>query len=225
MCGRFNLIDSPAVDLLLKELGVSTGVPRFSRDCAPCTTISLVRMGDQGAQLQDALWHLYLQPTATGFKPHPQYWSINTNYLQLPKKIEFKTHRCLIPATAFVESQEGKNPHLLSFEQTPFCFGGLYKTWTHASTGAQVTSASIITLAGHPKLAQIHRKSLPLMFNADQIDAMLEWMDPALTDPKPLEKYLISRLRKPLIATPVDKSSSKNPIGSDLIIEPDSAEA
>lgn len=221
MCGRFNLIQSPAVNELMKELGLTQFPLRFNTDCAPCNPISIVRYREGTPVVEDALWHLYLQQTETGFKPHPDYWSINTNHKQLPKKREFQLSRCLIPATAFVESQDGKKPHLLSFAGQAFCFGGLYKCWTHTDTGEQQTSTSIITLAGHPKLEHIHRKSLPLIFNQQDTDAMALWLDPAITDTGCFAERLQPTLRQPLTLVPIDKSSRKNPAGPPSEITPD----
>ncbi len=223
MCGRFNLIQSPAVLQLMQDLGVAGQQLRFNADCAPCNSISIITGEPESPSVRDAIWHLYLEATATGFKPHPRYWSINTNWQQLAKKREFNLSRCLIPATSFVESQDGKRPHQLYFAGEAFCFGGLYKTWTHAQTGETVTSASIITLAGHPKLEHIHRKSLPLIFNQAHIADMQKWLNPQITDTTQLQPYLLSQLQLPLSAVPVDKSSTKNPIGPAQIIPADTA--
>ncbi|UTA48048.1 SOS response-associated peptidase [Simiduia sp. 21SJ11W-1] len=208
----------------MRDLGLDDSQLRYSADCAPCNPISIITGNGEGPMVQDALWHLYLEPTATGFKPHPRYWSINTNWAQLPKKREFKISRCLIPATSFVESQDGKRPHQLQFEGEAFCFGGLYKRWAHAQTGETVTSASIITLAGHPKLEGIHRKSLPLIFNQHQLADMQQWLNPALTDTTSLQPFLVSQLRLPLTAQPIDKSSSKNPIAEAFVIPADAGQ-
>lgn len=224
MCGRFNLIQSPLVLELMSRLGLADAQLRFNHDCAPCTPISIIRHVSDQLATQDAIWHLYLQQSGSGFKPHPKYWSINTNWQQLTKKVEFKTSRCLIPATAFVESQDGKRPHLLDFEQHPFCFGGLFKTWLHSSTGETVTSASIITLAGHEKLNAIHRKSLPLMFNHDETDQMQRWLSHTSTAVE-LTEFLQPSLRRRLRVVPVDKSSSKQPIGNCFFIAPDAIES
>ena len=221
MCGRFNLIQSPAVIRLMQSLGIGIQGVRFNPDCAPCNSISIIVGTPQAPVLRDAIWHLYLQPTATGFKPHTRYWSINTNWQQLPKKSQFRTSRCLIPASSFIESQDGKRPHQLSFADEAFCFGGLYKTWTQAESGETLMSASIITLPGHPKLESIHRHSMPLIFNHDQVDAMQQWLDPDLINTEQLQPFLISQLRLPLTAVPVNKSSTKNAIGEPWIIESD----
>jgi putative SOS response-associated peptidase YedK len=205
----------------MADLGLAGSGLRFNADCAPCNPISIIAGQPAQPRLQDALWHLYVEPTPSGFKPHPRYWSINTNWQQLAKKREFNTSRCLIPASSFIESQDGQHPHQLYFEGQAFCFGGLYKTWTHPRTGETITSASIITLAGHPKLAHIHRKSLPLLFNQHQIDDMQQWLDPTVTDTEKLQPLLMSQLRLPLAVVPVDRSSTKRAIGDSFIIAAD----
>lgn len=221
MCGRFNLIQSPAVQRLMEQLGIDASQLRFNADCAPCNPISIVIQDAEGISVRDAVWHLYLQPTAGGFKPHPDYWSINTNWRQLPKKPEFRLHRCLIPASSFIESQDGKHPHQLQFEGEAFCFGGLYKQWTHANTGETLTSAAIITLAGHPKLENIHRKSLPLIFNEQEPEQMALWLDPTQRDTSVFEQRLKPRLQRDLTAQPVDKSSTKKPTGPAFVLPAD----
>lgn len=221
MCGRFNLIQSPYVIDLMIRLGISNPTLRFNDDCAPCLPISIIRNSEGQTSIEDAIWHLYLQAAETGFKPHPDYWSINTNWRQLGRKLEFKRTRCLIPASAFVESQDGKNPYLLDFEGDAFCFGGLYKQWRHPKTGETTSSASIITLAGHPKLEHIHRKSLPLIFNSGQMEEMARWLDEDQQDIAVFDNLLKPTLRKPLRAQRIDKSSTKNVMEQSHIIAAD----
>ena len=78
MCGRFNLIQSPLDLELMSRLGLADAQLRFNHDCAPCTPISIIRHVSDQLATQDAIWHLYLQQSGSGFKPHPKYWSINT---------------------------------------------------------------------------------------------------------------------------------------------------
>ncbi len=116
-----------------------------------------------------------------------------------------------MPATAFVESQDGKNPHLLEpADGSAIAFGGLYKEWADKVTGEVMYSASIITLKGLPALKDIHRKSVPLWLPDDAFE---QWLDSDVTDTAVFDELLLPALRTPLKATPIDKTMSKIPVG------------
>ena len=136
---------------------------------------------------------------------------MNTNYRKL------RHSRCIIPATAFTESQDGKRPHLLEpADGRAIAFGGLHKEWTDKVTGEVVTSASIISLPGVPALEHIHRKSTPLWLPEDAYDL---WLSEDVQDPAELQWLLEPSLRTDLIATQVDRFGAKNPIGNSVLIK------
>ncbi len=134
--------------------------------------ISIVVERDGERLINEAIWWLYLQQTETGLKPHPDYFSVNTNHAKLSEKMKYRKSHRIIPAKAFVESQGGKNPHRLEpANGDAIAFGGLWKEWVDHATGQIVYSASIITLPGHPVLESIHRKSMPLWLPEEMYDA------------------------------------------------------
>jgi putative SOS response-associated peptidase YedK len=216
MCTNFLLIRQDGTADLARRLQVDAEQFLYSDNQKPGSRISIVTGPTGGRRVQAALWWLYLQQTETGLKPHPDYFSVNTNHAKLASKREYRHNRCIVPASAFVESQDGKAPHLLEpADGSALAFGGLYKNWIDKVTGEEVFSASIITLPGHPALEQIHRKSTPLWLPEEAFDA---WLAPELTDPKALEHLLQPALRAPLRATPVDKVGTKRPIGPAFVI-------
>lgn len=216
MCTNFALIKKNGVVQLGDRLGVDGNQFHYSDNIAPGQRISMVCNREGERMLLPATWWLYLQQTDQGLKPHKDYFSVNTNYAKLPKKVEYKKTRCIIPATAFVESQDGKNPHILEPENgSAIAFGGLYKQWTDRVTGEIIYSASIITLKGHKSLENIHRKSTPLWLPDDAID---DWLDDTITDTSLFEELLEPSLRSTLKATPIDKTMSKNPIAPSFTV-------
>ena len=216
MCTNYVLIKSDGSAKLAESLGVDANRLIYG-DFRPGTQISVVTGGSEARLLRPATWWLYLQQTQEGLRPHRDYFSVNTNYRKLPQKSEFKHSRCIIPATAFVESQDGKRPHLLELANgNAIAFGGLYKKWTDKVTGEVVTSASIITLPGIPALEKIHRKSTPLWLPKDAYDI---WLSPEVTDVTSLEGLLAPALRADLMATQIDKVSSKQPVGEPFLIQ------
>ncbi len=76
----------------------------------------------------------------------------------------FRTSRCIIPASGFVEGLGDKKTYFhIRPAESAIAFGGVYREWLNKVTGELVYSASIITLPPHQKLQAIHPKSLPLM--------------------------------------------------------------
>jgi len=220
MCTNFALIKTDGTAELGNRLLVDTGDFIYSSDFRPGSRISIITGGpkdDPGQrQVLPAIWWLYLQQTDAGLKPHRDYFSVNTNYRKLPQKAEYRQSRCIIPATSFVESQDRKYPHLLEpRDGSAIAFGGLCKEWTDRTTGEIVYSASIITLPGHPALERIHRKSTPLWLPSEAYD---KWLSPAVTDTTQFEELLTPTLQTDLIATPINKSSSKQPTAAPFTI-------
>ena len=216
MCTNFVLIKTDGTAELGSRLAVDDDTFIYGRNFKPGSQISIVTGGPDERQIRTATWWLYLQQTDNGLQPHRNYFSVNTNYRKLADKPEYRKARCIIPATSFVESQDGKRPHLLTpGDGSAIAFGGLYKEWTDKTTGEVVWSASIITLPGHAALADIHRKSTPLWLPEDQYE---DWLSPQITDTTAFASLLEPALQSDLIATPVDKTGTKQPIAESFTV-------
>lgn len=224
MCGRYNLLDSPAVQTLLIESGLNDLVNwrnlRFNPDCAPVSPVSIITQSTQ-IRIEEAIWHLYLtlDKDTTSWIPTPKYFSINSRSDKLHSRPEWRSQRCLIPATAFVESQNGRSPHLLEFPDRAFFFGGLYKRYDDSEAGP-VTSTTIITLPGHRKIKHINEKAFPLIL-PDDPDVITKWLDPNFFNTTEFSSLLMPNIRWPMTATPIEKASEKNRIGASEPIQPD----
>jgi putative SOS response-associated peptidase YedK len=212
MCTNVQLLKTRQVEDWAIRHGLRPEDFRYSPDFRPGSVISIVTGVPQAEPiLRDAIWWLYLKQTEQGVKPHPDYFSVNTNHAKLGSKPEYKTQRCIVPVSAFAESQDGKNPHLLTPDDGEvMCLGGLYKHWIDKATGEEVFSASIITLPGHPALADIHKKSIPLWLREEDLAL---WLDPFMHNTEVFNDWLKPRITRPLTAQPIERISSKNPIG------------
>lgn len=221
MCGRYNIIDSPAVQALLTQVGIDIDPRhlRMNNDCAPMQPVQIVRNIGMGAELVDAIWHFYLVADGDRWKPRPKAWSINSRSDKLDTRPEYKTQRCLLPATGFVESQSGKRPHLLRFPGRAFFFGGLYKEYHHPTAGS-VTSTTIITLPGHAKIEHIHRQAFPLIL-PDTPEVIQHWLDPEFKDTQAFTDLLTPVIRWEMTAELIDKASTKRPLGTMEFIDVD----
>lgn len=210
MCGRFNVIDSPQVRLLVDVLGIELGALRFSADVAPGAQISIVKQTPSGRALVDALWWLMLDPKT--LKPNYQYASFNSRSDKLDSKQAlaykpFRESRCIIPASAFVEGLgDRKTYHKIELLDQAIAFGGLCKHYVHEHSGESVYSASIITLGPLPQWQAIHPKSMPLMLPTHDKSLIDAWLDPHFQDvgqfqhlltPSVTQTQRITRIGKP----------------------------
>ncbi|MBN8431326.1 SOS response-associated peptidase family protein [Microbulbifer salipaludis] len=211
MCSLFDVDDDAGLERFIEDHGIHH--PQrllFGRRRRPTTNVSIVTARHGHATIENAIWHLYLQREGDRWKPHQKYWSINSNWKKLGQRPEYRKSRCLIPATAWVESQHGKNPVEFSFgDHQPFFFCGLYKSW------GETLSCSIITLDAHPDTAQYHEKSFP-MIAPDNHDFITRWLGPS-EDTLPFEPYL--RADKtitgaPLIVQPVTRATVTEYVGA-----------
>lgn len=222
MCGRFRLDDTPEVRALLEILGVS-GTPKFQPDIAPTMPISIIRQNEKGErELVTATWWLCLDRETT--KPISQYPSFNSRYdkLSTARSIAyrpFRTSRCIIPASAFIE-RLAEEPvwHRIELQDSAIAFGGLFQDYFNKDTGEIFTGASIITLPPVPGWEQIHPTSLPLMLDYRHRPLMESWLDRGNSDVEQFEHLLRPEIRHPQRVTRIGKVSQWNPIGETFTI-------
>ncbi|MEW5248695.1 SOS response-associated peptidase family protein [Microbulbifer sp. 2201CG32-9] len=211
MCSVFDVDDSAGLEHFLERYGVNHPERMiFDRRRRPTQQISIVTARHGAPEVENAIWHLYLERDGENWKPHRKYWSINSNWQKLDKRPEYRKSRCLIPATAWVESLHGKNPVEFSYGE-PFFFCGLYKTW------GDMLSCSIITIAAHPRTRKYHDKSLPMVAPADQ-NFVRDWLSGG-EDTASFEPYLhphIEYAGHPLSVRPVERATSTHYTGEPL---------
>jgi putative SOS response-associated peptidase YedK len=223
LCGRFNVIDSPEVQWLCETLGIASSGLQTNRDIAPASRISIIyeRLGER--RLAEAIWWLLLDRDS--LKPNYKYSSFNSRSDKLYQKnsISFKpyrTSRCIIPASAFVEGLGDKQTYYkIELEGSAIAFGGLYQEFLDKETGESVYSTSIITLPPLiPQWEKIHLKSSPLMLPFEDNGLMNKWLDPAFSGVDEFAHLLTNRLENSLRVTQIDRPSKWNPIADSFVI-------
>ncbi|WP_444902465.1 SOS response-associated peptidase family protein [Microbulbifer sp. SSSA007] len=161
MCSVFDVDRQAEMERFLDIYGVEHPERMiFGRRRRPTQQVSIVTSRHGEPQVENAIWHLYLEKEGGSWKPHKKYWSINSNWKKLDSRPEYRKSRCLIPATAWVESLCGKHPVEFSYGE-PYFFCGLYKIW------GSTLSCSIITLDAHSATKIYHEKSLPMIAPKD----------------------------------------------------------
>lgn len=220
MCGRFNLLPNGQTEALLQKLKVK-GEPRYARDIAPGSSISIIH-GLPDTRMNEAVWWLLLDHQS--LKPNYRYPSFNSNHAKLNKSGSlaykpFRESRCIIPASAFVEGLgDGKTYHKIELEQSAIAFGGLYREHLNRETGEVLYSASIITLPPVEKWRNIHPKSIPLMLDPDDGNLIQRWLDPDFREVSAFEPLLEAGIQHPQRITPIDRPGKWNPIADSFRI-------
>ncbi len=215
MCGRFNVIDSPQVRLLVDALNIDIGSLRFSADIAPGALISIVKESPQGRRLHDALWWLMLDSST--LTPNYRYASFNSRWdkLDIPRSLAYKPYResrCIIPASAFIEGLgDRKTYHKIELLDQAIAFGGLCKHYINEATGESRLGASIITLGGLPQWQHIHPKSMPLMLPIDNKPLIDAWLDPTCKDITQFQSLLVPQITVPQRITRIGRPSKWDP--------------
>ena len=194
---------------------------------APASMIQIVTEDENDRYLEDAKWWLLL---GSDGKPNYRYATFNSRYDKLYSssltKGAFKTSRCLIPASGFIEGQNSgltdskhKHYHYITSERGALVLGGIYKQY---QVGDEVlTTASVITCPGNPKFEQIHRKSIPLMLDIDDESLVDRWLDPTMTDSESFRHLLTNKINFNLVATPTVGARNLEPTGEPMLIEAD----
>ncbi len=208
MCGRYNVTDDPAVRSLMTALGIPLYKGDELLNLAPTAFVPIVIVEDNTPKVVMAVWWLLLQRGEQGMVPNPKWKTFNavssrahTSKLYAPA---LKRYRCVMPASGYYEfAPEGgkKRAYLIAPDSGAIAFAGLYRKWEY--DGGVIYSCSLLTTEGHPKLAHIHKKSLPVMLQEHDYEA---WLSGAELTLDHRTKLFESVLREPLTATPVDRT-------------------
>ncbi|CAA0123957.1 Putative SOS response-associated peptidase YedK [Halioglobus japonicus] len=208
MCGRFNVIDSPGLQQLLRDLGVDLSLPR-AVNVAPTEQVSLVRNGDsgdgQGPRVDSARWWL----TPSWAKEVSQAYSMfNARSETLAKspafRGPFRRQRGLVPMSSFIEwrVEDGiKQPWLISTGQQALAVAALWDVWEGGDSA--LLSCTLVTTAAAPAFKPWHKR-MPVLLAANECE---RWLDNS-SQIAPDDAIFRSELKMPLHLMPLSRSVS-----------------
>lgn len=200
MCGRFNVIDNPELQSLLKELGIDLGLPTRT-NIAPTETIALVREQSPRA-LAEVRWWL----TPRWAKQVDQKYSMfnaraeglaNSRAYGEP----FRHRRGIVPASSFIEWRkegDGKQPYNIEAVDEALALAAVWERWE--GDGQVVESCALVTVAAAPEFEQLHNR-MPLLLVGEERDRWLDAEHEVASD----DPLFQPRLKRPLRATPVSR--------------------
>ena len=174
MCGRFNAIETPGLQNLLKDLGIGCALPS-AVNLAPTERIPLVKQGESGLVLDAARW--WLTPS----------WSreVSQTYAMFNARSEtlasskafrgpFKRQRGLVPMSGFIEwrTENGaKQPWLISNVARALAVAAIWDIWEGGEES--LLSCTLVTTEAAPSFRPWHAR-MPVVLTSDEWP---QWLD------------------------------------------------
>jgi len=179
MCGRFNVIDSPGIQDLLKTLGLDISLPP-GINLAPTERVHLVREVEGERRVESAHW--WLVPSWAR-EVSQKYAMFNARSETLTESRAFakpfRQQRALVPMSSFIEwrPENGvKQPWLISNAEEALAVAALWEVWERgdpAQGAGPLLSCTLVTTAAAPSFAPWHKR-MPVILAPDEQEA---WLD------------------------------------------------
>ncbi|MEM9253985.1 MAG: SOS response-associated peptidase [Pseudomonadota bacterium] len=223
MCGRFNVIDSPGLKELLKDLGLDLSLP--SRvNVAPTERVALIREVDGARTLDLARW--WLTPSWAK-QVNQKYAMFNARSEGLTKSAAYRTpfrqQRGIVPMSSFVEwrgTAASKQPWMIRGEDSEFAAAALWDVWE--GEGTALLSCTIVTAAAPEAFGPWHKR-MPVMLEPQEWDRWLDNAQPIAKD----DTLFDSRLKQPWRLRPLGREignarekhlSLLEPVGEEVLL-------
>ena len=209
MCGRFNVIDNPELQSLLRELGIDLRLPTRT-NIAPTEMIAMLRETPQGRELAQVRW--WLTPS----------WSkqVDQKYAMFNARSEtladsraygepFRRRRGIVPMSSFIEwraEEGGRQPYLVAAERGALAVAAV---WEHWQRGDEVVeSCSVVTTAAAEAFQQFHKR-MPVILDSQEANRWLDCQRELPADDPLFEPRLKQGLRVVAISRGVNNARNK----------------
>ena len=204
MCGRFNVIDNPGLQQLLRDLGIDLKLPQ-GVNLAPTEAIPLLRSEQKLATLDTAHW--WLVPSWAK-EINQKYSMFNARSETLSKspafRHSFKSQRGLVPMSSFIEWRpEGgvKQPWLITNEQQALAVAALWDVWEGGDQ--PLLSCTLVTTNAASAFEPWHAR-MPVLLTPEESE---RWLDNTSTVPDN-DPLFRSELKTPLRLQPLSRAVS-----------------
>jgi putative SOS response-associated peptidase YedK len=204
MCGRFNVIDNPGLQQLLRDLGVDLKLPP-GINVAPTESVFLVRNQQGQASAEAARW--WLTPSWAS-QVDQKYAMFNARSETLASSRAFsqpfKRQRGIVPISSFIEwrTEDGaKQPYLISNEDRALAVAALWDVWTGGDE--PLLTCTLVTTAAAPGFEPWHRR-MPVMLAADEYARWLDNEHPVSAD----DPLFANELKFDLLVSPLSRAIS-----------------
>ncbi|NQY04020.1 MAG: SOS response-associated peptidase [Halieaceae bacterium] len=206
MCGRFNVIDNPGLQQLLKDLGIDLNLPP-AINVAPTESVPLVRNVTGKGALDSARW--WLTPSwAPAVDQKYAMFNARSETLSRSRAFStpFKRQRGLVPMSSFIEWRkegEGRQPYQFTPDSGALAVAALWDIWEKG--GQSLLSCTLVTTQAATALEPWHSR-MPVMLQREEIP---RWLDNSavIVDGDPVFAPI---LKQPLHVQPLDRAISRS---------------
>ncbi|MEH6582362.1 MAG: SOS response-associated peptidase [Halioglobus sp.] len=216
MCGRFNVIDNPGLQELLRDLGIDLQLPQ-AINVAPTEPVSLLRGLGAEAEIVPARW--WLTP-AWAKQVDQKYAMFNARSESLSSraayKKPFRSQRGLVPMSSFIEwrTEDGvKQPYDISSESGAMAVAALWDVWRGGD--APLLSCTVVTTDAAESFKPWHSR-MPVMLAADEWPRWLDNEKPIADD----DSIFCSELKTGLKLVPLNRAVGNSRNKALALLEP-----
>jgi putative SOS response-associated peptidase YedK len=222
MCGRFNVIDNPELQTLLRELGIDLGLPSRS-NIAPTENVLMVREPAEAVELRWWLtprWARQVDQKYSMFNARSETLASSRAFAE-----PFRRRRGIVPVSSFIEwrSEEGgRQPYLIQAQDSALALAAVWDRWE--GEDKIIESCALVTTAAAPEFEQIHKR-MPVMLAAKERQRWLDCSTEIAANDGLFEPRLKQRLRIEKISREVNNARNKAielicPIDSAFSVDP-----
>ena len=211
MCGRFNVIDNPGLQQLLRDLGIDLPLPP-GINLAPTETVFLVRQDEAGSSAAPARW--WLTPSWAP-QVDQKYAMFNARSESLASSRAFaqpfKRQRGIVPMSSFVEwrTEHGaRQPYLITSESGALAVAALWDVWERGE--APLLSCTLVTTAAAPAFEPWHSR-MPVMLAPGECERWLDNNAPLAPDDPVFRNELKFDLQIAPVSRAMSNARNKDP--------------
>jgi putative SOS response-associated peptidase YedK len=226
MCGRFNVIDNPELQQLLRELGIDLGLPSRS-NIAPTENIFLVRQATRsdasgmGSELVEVRWWLTPHWAKQVDQKYSMFNARSETIAQSRAFSEpFHRRRGIVPVSSFIEwraEEGGKQPYMIAAVDGALALAAVWDRWEGG--GQVIESCALVTTAAAPEFEQIHKR-MPVMLSDGERARWLDCSSEILAD----DPLFAPVLKFELNAVPISRGVNNARNKEWALLEPDGDE-
>jgi putative SOS response-associated peptidase YedK len=212
MCGRFNVIDNPGLQQLLRDLGIDLRLPT-AVNIAPTDPVPLVReLAGGERRLEPARW--WLTPSWAP-RVEQKYAMFNARCESLDQsrayRGPFHSQRGIMPMSSFIEWRtEGghKQPWLIRSAEGALAVAALWDLWER--DGGALLSCSLVTTAAAPAFSPWHTR-MPVILAPEEWARWLDNGHRVAADDPLFAPRLKSRWELEPLSPQINRSNNKDP--------------
>ncbi len=211
MCGRFNVLQTPGLGMLLDSLGCSLP-PLTLVNVAPTESVPLVRVADGEAELTTAYWWLTPHWAKERSQKYAMFNARSETAARSPAfRKPFASQRGIVPMSSFIEWRKdgaAKQPWLITNAEEGLAVAALWDLW--CGEEPPLLSCTLMTTEAAESFRPWHSR-MPVLLEPEEQHRWLDNSHKIAPDDALFAPVLKQTLRLAPLSSAVGNSSHKAP--------------